>query len=210
MPIQLAGTFLSPHFQIALTVAHEVNLPVSILPVDFTKGEHHLPQNLAHQPFGYVPYLLDGDFSLYESRAIARYFALLQKSALVPDGSDVKKVAKFEQAASTELTNWAPFVFAVALDTVWAPSVFDDASKAKHLADLNKKLDVFEGILGKQKYVAGDEISLIDFFYIPFAYTVIELGKVNIFDPATRPNLARWWKDVSARPSWLAVKAQSA
>jgi len=208
MVFQLAGTILSPSYQTALLAAIETGASYTVIPVDFTKGEPHLPANIAHQPFGLVPYLLDDDFSLYESRAIARYIAAKQKSHLIPDGSDLKKTAKFEQAASVEQTNWAPFILAVALDTIWAPGLFDDAAKAKHLADLNKKLDVFETILSKQKYFAGDELTLVDLFFLPFGTAVVEVGKVDLFPEAKRPNLARWWKEISSRPSWQAVKAQ--
>jgi len=205
MVLQIAGTMHSPPYQTALLTAIETGASYTIIPVDFLNGDSHLPKNVAYSLFGTVPYLIDDDFSLYESRAIARYIAAKQKSNLIPDVSDLKKMAKFEQAASVE-QSFAPLILAVGLDAIWAPGLSDDAAKAKHLADLNKKLDVFETILSKQKYFAGDKLTLIDLFFLPFTTAVVEQGKFDFFPEATRPNLARWWKEISLRPFWQAVK----
>lgn len=76
------------------------------------------------QPFGVIPILQDGDFSLAgrqiiylwklwltqkESRAICRYIAEKyadQGTKLVPDPSDLKAAAKFSQWLSVENANW--------------------------------------------------------------------------------------------------------
>jgi glutathione S-transferase len=42
--------------------------------VDFQKMEQRSPEYMEkHQPFGKVPVLYDGEWKLYESRAIVRY-----------------------------------------------------------------------------------------------------------------------------------------
>ncbi|CAM6107293.1 unnamed protein product [Calypogeia fissa] len=46
-----------------------------IVDVDLGKGEHKKPEFLKIQPFGVIPVLQDGDLTLFESRAIARYIA---------------------------------------------------------------------------------------------------------------------------------------
>lgn len=70
------------------------------------------------------------------------------------------------------------------------------------------------------------EFSLIDIFYLPYGAYLAKLGYNFLEDPATRPNVARyvhsklcgsisfvlmqgmsrWWKDITSRPSWQAVK----
>ncbi|KAJ6309102.1 hypothetical protein OIU76_018653 [Salix suchowensis] len=50
------------------------------LPVDLIKGENRNPEFLELQPFGSVPVIQDGDYTLYESRAIIRYYAEKHKS----------------------------------------------------------------------------------------------------------------------------------
>ncbi|KAG2050278.1 thioredoxin-like protein [Suillus hirtellus] len=72
------------------------------------------------------------------------------------------------------------------------------------LKTLQEKLDVYEVILSKQKYLAGDFLTLADLTHLPYGTVFYTSGFAEVFD--SRPNLARWWKDVSNRPAWLAVK----
>ncbi|KAL8542310.1 hypothetical protein ACS0TY_003250 [Phlomoides rotata] len=46
-----------------------------VVDVDLFKGENLTPEYLKLQPFGVVPVIEDGDYKLYESRAIIRYYA---------------------------------------------------------------------------------------------------------------------------------------
>lgn len=63
---------------------------------------------------------VDGDFVLYESRAIARYLINNHsKSDLKLIPSDPKEQALFEQAASIESFNFAPFVSAIASEKIF-------------------------------------------------------------------------------------------
>jgi glutathione S-transferase len=57
-----------------LLTAAEKGVDVEVKPIDLSKGEHKSPEYISkHHPFGVIPVLYDGDFKLYESRAIARY-----------------------------------------------------------------------------------------------------------------------------------------
>lgn len=56
------------------------------------------------------------------------------------------------------------------------------------LAKLQKTLDVYENILSKQKYIAGDELTLVDLFHIPCGALLPAAGSNAI---ATRPHVAR-------------------
>jgi len=79
----------------------------------------------------------------------------------------------------------------------------DQAIVDKHISDLSGKLDVYDKILSKQKYIAGDEITLADIYHIPIGSLLGGLG-YNIID--SKPNVARWFKEISSRASWQAVK----
>lgn len=61
-----------------------------------------------------MPLLIDGDFVLFESRAIARYIALKyahQGPPLIPMG--LKEQAIFEQAVSIETSQFEPVAAAI-------------------------------------------------------------------------------------------------
>jgi glutathione S-transferase len=95
---------------------------------------------------------------LYESRAIGRYFATLGSGPeLIP--TEPRARAKFEQAASVEYAQFDPIVSGIMQERRIKPSR-GEAPNEEHLkqlvSQLENKLDGYEAILGKQKYLAGD------------------------------------------------------
>ncbi|THU84199.1 glutathione S-transferase [Dendrothele bispora CBS 962.96] len=153
----------------------------------------------------------DDGFILYESRAIARYLEAKypnQGPKLAPSPSDVKATALFEQAASVELSDFDPFASKAAYEAIINPVLFgmkkDQAAYDQAIATLSTKLDVYERILSKQKFLAGDEITLADLFHLSYG-ELLAAGGSDLLS-SKGPNVARWWKDVSSRASWQAVK----
>lgn len=69
---------------------------------------------------------------------------------------------------------------------------------------LKEKLVIFDKILGAQKYMGGNEFSLIDIFYLPYTEKLYEIGDGNFIDE--HPNVKAWWERVSTRDSWSKVK----
>ncbi|KAG2074855.1 glutathione S-transferase [Suillus decipiens] len=189
-------------------VCKEKNIPYELIPVDLAKGEHKDPAFLVNQPFGQVPYIDDDEFILYESRAIGRYLSKKypnQGTALIP--TDPKAEALFEQAASIEAFNFTAFVGLIVAEKVFKPRSGLQPNEERVdelLASLLPKLDAYDLILSKQKYLAGDSVTLADLAHLPYGTMFCGVGYAEVFE--SRPNLARWWKDISNRPAWLAVK----
>lgn len=74
-------------------------------------------------------------------------------------------------------------------------------------ADFDKVLGVYEDILAKQKYLAGDELTLADLFHLPNG-AAMKAGKWNqVF--VKYPNVDRWFKALQARESWVKASAQA-
>jgi glutathione S-transferase len=81
----------------------------------------------------------------------------------------------------------------------------DEAQLAKHIAALDATLAVYEGILSKRKYLAGDEVTLADLFHLPAGKNAKDLGYAGIFEKY--PHVTKWFDGLLARESW--VKASS-
>jgi glutathione S-transferase len=75
--------------------------------------------------------------------------------------------------------------------------VFQEA-KALDLA-----LATYEKILSKQRYLAGDEITLADLFHLSQGKLLKELGFPELF--CKYPSVSAWMDELSERKSWLKV-----
>ncbi|KZT66181.1 glutathione S-transferase [Daedalea quercina L-15889] len=212
MPIKLYGFPPSHATRRAAVIFKELDLLYELVPVDMLKDEHKAAGYLAHQPFGQVPYIDDNGFVLFESRAIARYlvakYASPQKKSLMPTPADPERFALFEQAASIELGSFDVYMNALSWEVIfkrYSGILTDEAIVADLLKTLNSKLDAYEVLLSKHRYLAGDEVTLAELFHLPFGNTLGTMG-YDLLTNSSRPNVSRWWKDISSRPSWQAVK----
>ncbi|KAH7098054.1 glutathione S-transferase [Auriculariales sp. MPI-PUGE-AT-0066] len=170
------------------------------------------PEWLEKQPFAMVPYIVDGDFLLYESRAITKYAVSKygNGSTLVPSPSDLEATARFDAACSIEQANFDKFVGEILWEKVyklWSGGATDEA-RVKELFDkLEQRMDGYERILSRQNYLAGDIVTLADLSHVPYAWMLETSLKSDIF--AKRPNVSRWWDDLKTRPQWKAVVAKT-
>ncbi|KAG9123814.1 hypothetical protein FRC07_013862 [Ceratobasidium sp. 392] len=209
MPIKLHGIQYSTCTRRVLTTANEIGVKVEIVPVDLAKGEHKTPEYIATKhPFAIIPVLEDEDgFQVYESRAISRYLVAKhgKGSSLLPPPTDVKNYALFEQAASIEYSSFDPSASGLAAERVFAKmkgQTPNEAFAEKYVATLNAKLDAYDRILAKTKYLAGDTYTLADLFHLPYGAMAYKL-EPSLFD--SRPNVKRWWDDITSREAWKAA-----
>ncbi|RXW15172.1 hypothetical protein EST38_g10678 [Candolleomyces aberdarensis] len=209
MVLTLYGYPISTCSKRVAVVLHEKQVPFKFVTIDLATGEQKAPVHLEKHPFGETPYIVDDDgFVLYESRAIARYIEEKyagQGTTLIP--RDLKAKGLFEQAVSIETANFDPYASKAAQEKISKPAMTglapDEAYFESQIKELAKNLDVYDKILSKQKYLAGDEITLADLFHLPYAEALPYTGTKVIEE---RPNVARWLSDLRARPSWQAVK----
>ncbi|KAJ7053798.1 glutathione S-transferase C-terminal-like protein [Mycena amicta] len=158
------------------------------------------PELLAMQPFGQVPVIDDEGFILYESRG-----------KLAPDPGDVRGQGLFDQAMSVEMCNFYPAVYKVVDELVFKPHYgqqTDPALLTEAITQLETKLDVYEVILGKQKYISGNEFSLVDIFHLSHAPLLARYGGIHAMTDVKRPNVTRWWKELIAHPEWVKLEEQ--
>ena len=179
MAFKLHGYNISTCTRRVAQIAKERNIPYELVPIDLPSLENKQEVHIAHHPFGQMPYITvrppsvscmtcavsyylakqqDDGFELYESRAIGRYLATLGSGPeLIP--TDPKARAKFEQAASVEYAQFDPIAGGILHERVFKQfhGLPADEERVKELVpQLESKLDVYEVILSKQKYLAGD------------------------------------------------------
>ncbi|KAH9481136.1 Glutathione S-transferase [Psilocybe cubensis] len=194
------------------TVLKEKQVPFILKEVNLLKGEHKSADFLEKQPFGVVPCIDDDGFILYESRAICQYIAAKYANqgtpGLIPDFTDFAAYALFQQASSIEQAYFNEYAEKAVVEKVFKPKygVVGNVELAdKLLATLETKLDVYEKILSKQKYLVGNSVTLADLYHLPYGSLLKDAGASGLDSP-TRPNVARWWNDISSRESWQSVK----
>ncbi|BAT96904.1 hypothetical protein LR48_Vigan11g157100 [Vigna angularis] len=176
--------------------------------VDGFKGEHKQPEYLKLQPFGLMPLVQDGDYVLYESRAILRYYAEKYKNQgtnLL--GKTMEERGLVEQWLEVEGHNYTPPIYNLIkmyFASVLNGEAMDPKAVKENEEKLEKVLDIYEKRLSETKYLAGDFFSLADLNHLQFtSYLVNEMERG--FMVRERKNVSRWWDDISSRPSWKKV-----
>ncbi|XP_057794605.1 glutathione S-transferase F9-like [Salvia miltiorrhiza] len=204
MVVKVYGpAYASPKRVILCLIEKEIDYEV--VHVDLFKGEHRSPHYLQLQPFGVLPVIEDGDYKLYESRAIIRYYAekyRCQGSELL--GNTIEERGLIEQWLEVEAHNLQPPLYDLVVQLLINPKmgITPDPERIREDEEkLAKTLDVYEERLSRSKYLGGDGFSLADLSNIPFGnYLMSSLKKEYMI--RDRKNVSRWWDDISSRPSW--------
>ncbi|GBB83261.1 hypothetical protein RclHR1_01000017 [Rhizophagus clarus] len=205
MTIIVFGNSTSPYTRIVYYVLKELGLSYEMIQPS-SYEEIKTPEYLATKhPFGRLPYLDDDGFHIYESRAIARY--LINKyqgtktsTVLIP--SDVQKAALIEQFISIETSYYNQPLSKLITQLISMKrqgkepdlKIVDEARE-----ELDKVLDVYEKLLEGKDYLAG-EFSLADILHIPLTFYAFRAGEGDLWNK--RPNVSRWWKNITERESW--------
>ena len=154
-------------------------------------------QHFAHQPFGQVPWLTDGDMSIFESGAILLHLGELSDKLMPAEAlarNDVKKWL-FAALASVEAASqpWSFFKFSGDTDETPMRKFFDTFLEArlKHMETVLEGREWLAGAFSVADILMADVLRLVDRFDELTGY------------PACRDYVVR----ATARPSF--VKAYS-
>lgn len=185
----------------------EKGLDVEEEVVDLMSGAHHQEPFVSINPSRQVPVLEDGDFRLTESSAILKYLA--DRFDLPEYPKDAKKRARVN-----EVMDWVNTGFCrdVAYGMIY-PQIFphhkrpSDQGQSDTVAWGRGKAENWLGILNDHwlghgnAYVAGDEITIADYFAAGF----VSLGEIVRCDLSKYPNVAAWLDRMKSLKSWAAV-----
>jgi glutathione S-transferase len=179
----------------------EKGITVPTQQVDIAAKENRAPAFLGKNPLGGVPVLeLDDGTCIAESIAICRYFeALHPEPPLFGTGPTDHALVEMWQRRM-ELSLLLPVSHAFQHTHQFfagrVRQVPDYGDAAKENAELHLKW--LDGQLGDCAYIAGDRYTVADIT----ALCAIDFGRVSgIRIQPDQKNLARWYADVSSRPS---------
>lgn len=204
---KVLGAPVSTCTQTVLATLEEVGATYDFELVDVIGGGTRLPEFLANfNPFGLIPALVDGDFVMYESRAIARYIAIKHGAKTLYPIDEPQTIALVEQWLSVNQSNNGPIFetfqefFVKPLRALTPDTSAIPAFKQK----MDPYLTILDAQLAKTPYLAGENYTLADLSFVSMTRTVLACDGFNdTFDKY--PSLKRWWKDVSERKAWKTI-----
>ena len=146
----------------------EAGLPYRVASTPFReRGLDHF----VHQPFGQVPWLTDGDLSIFESGAILLHIAELNDRLMPSDrrGRSATKEWLFASLASVEAASqpWSFFKFSGDTDESPMRKQFDDflyQHRLKHMETILAEREWLVGTFSVADILMADVLRLVDRF----------------------------------------------
>ncbi len=141
-------------------------------------------------------------FTLYESRAICKFLATKYGFPLLPPVSDIEAMARFDQAQSAEMLYFAEPAGRIAFEKFAKRQMGlppNDAIVSDALRSVGAFFDVAERLLCQQDYMAGNDFTLVDIYYIPLIQRLLACGYRDII--ASREAVSAWWDRCMNRPA---------
>jgi glutathione S-transferase len=192
---------MSANARAAVMTVYQLNAPVELVFVDLQKQEQLKPSFLKMNPNHRVPVLEDGDFYLWESRAIMQYLA---------DITPGQTIYPTEPRARADVNRW---LFWSAQHLAPAISIFfwenlvkgmigrglpDPVELRRGDALFNEYASVLDAHLADRRWISGDSLTLAD-LSIAAAYGCAAPGKAPV---AWYANIQKWFMRMQALEVW--------
>jgi glutathione S-transferase len=197
----LYGSTMSPFVRKVAAYAAEKGIELELQPTGFPNPT---PEFRAASPFGKMPALVDGDFSLADSSAIIHYLeAKSPEPELIPsDPRERGRVIWFDEFADTILFACGAKIF---FNKVVAPRFLGrdgdlGAAEAAERDELPPLLDYLEGAIPDSGYLVGDRLTLAD---IAVAGPFANFSHCDVaIDSARYPKITAYVNSILSRPSF--------
>jgi len=177
---------------------HEVELPYTIIPVNFKIGEQYAPEFMAINPNSKIPAIVDHEpigggapVTVFESAAILIYLA--EKSGrLMPQDArgryEVIKWTVFQAASIGPMFGQMAYFHDYAVPKM--PAALD-----RYENEVRRLYTVLERRLGEAAYLAGN-YSIADIAVWPWIQPARQEQRFEDY-----PSLRRWYDAIAARPA---------
>lgn len=176
----------------------ELELPYTQIPAGLQFGLNHDPDYLAMNPNGLVPLLRDDETNsvLWESNTIVRFLAAQygQGRLWIESPAERAQAEKWMDWASTTLAPEHSVILKGLIRT--PPEQRNQAAIDAAIVNSDKLLGLLDEALGSATWFSGREFGLADIALAPFVYSLFTIHS----GWTARPNLARWYEALTARP----------
>ena len=199
---------MSANARAATMAALQLKAPVELVFVDLHKGDQHLPEFLNMNPNHRVPVLQDGDFYLWESRAIMQYLAeKTPGQTLYP--TDLKARADVNRWLFWTAQHFAPAISVFFWENVVKGMIGRGAPDPVELQRGDRLFNEFAAVLdchlADRKWIAGPDLTLAD-LSIAAAYACAAPGKAPV---AWYANIQKWFMRVQRLEVWQKTELQA-
>ena len=196
----------SPYGRAPLVLLEEKGAAYRFAPVK--PGTTKIAPHILRHPFGRIPVLEHGDFTLFETQAILRYIdRVLPEPALTP--ADPRAAGLMDQALN--VNDWYLFQGVgniIGFQRVVAPRVLglsgDDAAVEAAMPRAQEVFTQLSRLLGDQTWFAGATFSLADILlgaHLDLLSSAAEWSALT----EGRDNLRDWLVRLNGRPSFAAT-----
>ncbi|KAL2813055.1 glutathione S-transferase [Aspergillus cavernicola] len=189
--------------RVRLTLAEGGFTDYELVLLNLHKGEQKSKEHKKCHPWGKIPVITSAEgFTLYESRAICKYLATKYSFPLLPPDSDVEAAALFDQAQCAEMLYFAEPAGRIAFEKFakrFMKLPPDDAVVSDALQSVEMFFDVAERLLHHKDYMAGNDFTLVDIYYIPLIQRLFACGYGDII--VSREAVSAWWDRCVNRPA---------
>lgn len=201
--MQVFGGLISPYVRKVCLVLEEKGLPYTLAQLS-PHADH--AEFRATSPFGKIPSLVDGDYSLADSSAIVAYVEALHPARpMLPTDPRLRgRAVWFEEFADTIFgAAGLKILFNrfVGLKLLKLP--VDEARALEGVAELPRSLAYIESIAPESGWLLGEEFTLADIAVASVFRSLVYVGFGP--DAAAYPRTAAWYARVAERPAWRKV-----
>jgi GSH-dependent disulfide-bond oxidoreductase len=196
----------SPNVQKIFIMLEECGLQYNFKPVDVWAAANHAADFEKLNPNKKIPVIVDHDgpggkpYTVFESGAILMYLA--EKTGKLMS-KDMRKKYDEIQWLMVQMSGVGPAFGNFTHFNLFAPKPGNEYSFGRYKSEMLRLYELLNTRLGQTKYLGGDEYSIADIATFPWTRAHEQHGaKMN-----EKPNLKRWFDEISARP---AVKAMIA
>ncbi len=205
--MKLYGALLSPFVRKVALIAAEKGIDCELV-----VGSPGNPNSefAEASPFGKIPAMRDGDYTLADSSAIAHYLETKHPApALLPADAQARgRAVWFDEFADTILAGAG---LKILFNRLVGPKLlkrpYDEAIALQGEAELPPILAYLEGAAPQQGWLVGD-FSLGDIAVASLLRSLTYVGHGP--DGAAYPRTAAWFARVAERPAWRQIEAQEA